>query len=206
MQLARDLHDWLGHEVTGLVLEAQAARVAGREPGDVDRALQHIEEAGVRVLDSIDRALCWLRDGAGTAETTDGEQMPVITDIPVLVSRFETLGSIGVDLDLDDRARAVRPEIAGTVHRIVLEALTNVRRHAPTARHVAVEIRRNGAHLIVRVFNDGARRQGLLRRTRAGGTGLRVLAERVAALGGTWWAGPAGQSGWAVHVVLPVVP
>jgi len=203
LQLASDLHDWLGHELTGLVLEAQAARVAGRTPTDVERALGHIEEAGVRVLDSIDRALCWLRSGG---EAAQHERSMVIADLPALVTRFEGVGPIAVELQLDEQVVDVRPEISGTVYRVVLEALTNVRRHAPTARQVSVEIRRNGAHLIVRVTNDGARRQALLRRARPGGTGLRGLAERVAALGGTSWAGPLGPAGWAVHVVLPVVP
>ncbi|WP_027932958.1 sensor histidine kinase [Amycolatopsis thermoflava] len=205
VQLASDLHDWLGHEVTGLVLEAQAARLPSRAPGDAHRALERIEEAGVRVLDSIDKALCWLRHGDGAPGMVDVERTPWASDLPALVQRFEALGQTRVRLELDDQAEDVRPEIAGTIHRVVLEALTNVRRHAPEARQVSVAVRRDGAHLVVRVANDGVRRQGLLKRARAGGSGLRGLAERVATLGGTAWAGPVGQAGWAVHVVLPVV-
>ncbi|WP_235716055.1 sensor histidine kinase [Amycolatopsis sp. ATCC 39116] len=205
MQLASDLHDWLGHEVTGLVLEAQAARLPGRAPGDAHRALERIEEAGVRVLDSIDKALCWLRHGENAPGMADVERSRWLPDLPALVQRFEALGPIRVRLELDERAEEARPEIAGTIRRVVLEALTNVRRHAPEARQVSVAVRRNGAHLLVRVVNDGVRRQGLLKRARAGGSGLRGLAERVVALGGTAWAGPVGQAGWAVHVVIPVV-
>ncbi|OXM74263.1 MULTISPECIES: sensor histidine kinase [Amycolatopsis] len=205
VRLASDLHDWLGHEVTGLVLEAQAARINDREPVEVRRALERIEGAGVRVLDSIDRALCWLRADDGAAGMVDWERQATMADIPALVNRFGALGSVRVELDLDDQVRDVRPEIARTVHRIVLEALTNVRRHAPAARQVSVAVRRNGAHVIVRVVNDGVRRQGLLKRARGGGSGLRGLAERAIALGGTSWAGPMGQAGWAVHAVLPVV-
>ncbi|GHE99373.1 hypothetical protein GCM10017786_35640 [Amycolatopsis deserti] len=205
LRLASDLHDWLGHEVTGLVLEAQAARINDREPGEVRRALERIEEAGVRVLDSVDRALCWLRADDRTAGMLEWERSATVSDIPALVNRFEAFGSVRVELDLDDQVRDVRPEITRTVHRIVLEALTNVRRHAPAARQVSVAVRRNGAHVIVRVVNDGVRRQGLLKRARGGGSGLQGLAERAIALGGTSWAGPMGQAGWAVHAVLPVV-
>ncbi|NIH86041.1 sensor histidine kinase [Amycolatopsis granulosa] len=204
LQLARELHDWLGHEVTGLVLEAQAARLAGRPAGEVEHALRRIEEAGVRVLDCVDNALCWLRAGGEVAATTGGGRSMAITDLPALVRRFEGLGSIGVVLNLDERAREVGPDVAATVYRVVLEALTNVRRHAPAAREVSVEVRRNAGHLIVRVVNDGVRRQGLLKRGRAGGSGLDALMQRVAALGGKSWAGRVGSAGWAVHVVVPV--
>ncbi|NIH83039.1 sensor histidine kinase [Amycolatopsis viridis] len=203
LQLARELHDWLGHEVTGLVLEAQAARLADRPAGEVEHSLQRIEEAGVRVLDCVDKALCRLRTGGEVVGTTGGERSTGIADLPALVRRFEGLGSIGVVLNLDDQARDVSPDVAGTVYRVVLEALTNVRRHAPAAREVSVEVRRNAGHLIVRVVNDGVRRQGLLKRGRAGGSGLTALMQRVAALGGTSWAGPVGSAGWAIHVVVP---
>jgi signal transduction histidine kinase len=204
LRLAGDLHDWLAHEVTGLVLEAQAARVPGREPVDFGAAFKNIEDAGVRVLDSIDRALQWLRSGGIADDGTEDERLPAIADLPALVSRFEALGACDVRLELDDRTADVRPEIARTAYRIVLEGLTNVRRHAPAAREVAVSVRRNGACLVVRLSNDGLRRPGIFRRSPAGGTGLRGLGERVTALGGTWWAGPAGPVGWVLHVVLPV--
>ncbi|GAB3584406.1 histidine kinase [Amycolatopsis endophytica] len=204
LRLARDLHDWLAHEVTGLILEAQAARVPGRGPVDSDSALKNIEDAGVRVLDSIDKVLQWLRAEGDIEDGAEGETLPTIADLPGLVSRFEALGSFDVRLEFDERTAGLQPEVTSTAYRIVLEALTNVRRHAPAARQVVVEVHRNGAHLIVRVANDGLRRSGRFRRSRAGGTGLRGLGERITALGGTLWAGPVGPVGWALHAVLPV--
>ncbi|MDQ0377895.1 sensor histidine kinase [Amycolatopsis thermophila] len=204
MQLARDLHDWVAHEVTGLVLEAQAALIPGNTEDAVGRALVNIEAAGVRVLGSIDKALVWLRSDGIAADPPHDERLPTLADLRALVGRFGTLGSTEVRLELDDQISEVPAEVAGIAYRIVLEALTNVRRHAPRAREVSVDVHANGPHLIVRVTNDGVRRPGLLRRSQAGGTGLRGLAEGVTALGGTVWAGPAGSAGWAVHAVLPV--
>jgi len=203
LQLARDLHDWLGHEMTGLVLEAQAARMPGQSATATHASLQRIEEAGVRVLESIDRTLDWLR-GRALDDLPAVRQFTTIGDIAVMVGRFEALGGTGVRLEVDDRAAEVSPELASTSCRVVLEALTNVRRHAPDAREVSVDVHRSGNHLIVRVANDGSRRPSLLRRHRAGGAGLRGLGERVTALGGTLWSGPVGPAGWAVHAVLPL--
>ncbi|WP_431984084.1 histidine kinase dimerization/phosphoacceptor domain-containing protein [Streptomyces qinglanensis] len=61
LQMARVLHDSVAHEVTGMVLDVQVAQVAPQDPGESRALLSRVEEAGLRALDSMGRALQTLR-------------------------------------------------------------------------------------------------------------------------------------------------
>ncbi len=103
------------------------------------------------------------------------------------------------------------PAVAGMAHRVLTEALTNVRRHAPAATRVQIRVAHSRlgeeAAITVSVTNDGvpqpARPGGLNRRRHGGGFGLLGLRERVEALGGTLQARPAEQDGWQLTATIP---
>jgi signal transduction histidine kinase len=198
VQLARDLHDWLAHEMTGIVLTAQAGGLDARDPVEAARAFHQIEEAGVRGLAAMDRALRLLSVADDGAETTD--RQPTLADVVEVADRFSLTGPVTVDVAIDDTLDDLRPEVLATVHRVVVESLTNVRRHATTATDVRIEVAREGPGLRVLVRDNGgkpAHRFG-----RRGGSGLVGLGARVEALGGTLTAGPAA-AGWAVLAQVP---
>ncbi|GAA3038620.1 hypothetical protein GCM10020000_16020 [Streptomyces olivoverticillatus] len=89
--------------------------------------------------------------------------------------------------------------------RVVVEALTNVRRHAPDASEVRVKVARTADALTVEVVDDGTERRALSGRAeRRGGLGLPGLAERVESLGGTLRAGARDGGGWRLTAELPV--
>ncbi|MFI1742404.1 sensor histidine kinase [Streptomyces sioyaensis] len=205
LEVARDLHDFVAHEVTGIVLEAQAAQL-GEDPGPAEHRalLERIEQAGLRALDSMDRTVATLREADGRPWEEPGPtRLHGLADLPELLDRFSAMSPAEVTLSLaDEVADALAPEAEDTAYRVVLEALTNVRRHAPRAGRVEVCAGRTaegGVEISIAdhagpAAPDGAR-QG-------GGTGLAGLAERVGALGGALEAGPYAQ-GWRVRCVLP---
>ncbi|WP_199747908.1 sensor histidine kinase, partial [Actinomadura sp. WAC 06369] len=138
LALARDLHDFVAHEVTGIVLEAQAAQLRDLD-ADGSRGVQRrIEEAALRALDSMDETLRALRD-----EGPSGDLPPTrlygLGDLPELVGRFGGTGVPHAELDMDPALPGrLSREADGTAYRLVLEALTNVRRHARRATRVRV--------------------------------------------------------------------
>ncbi|MEV4747972.1 histidine kinase [Streptosporangium sp. NPDC049248] len=246
LDVARDLHDFVAHEVTGIVLEAQAAQLADQDPEGARALAVRVEEAGLRALASMDHMVSALRDpDERAAAEPPPTRMYGLADLPDLVGRFSATGGIPAELQqaeesADDRSAAPdsdpngeRPEnpagtlpreIESTAYAVVLEALTNVRRHAPSATRVLVStVRTADPALEVSVVDDGVAGAGVLtvwrggaggdRRDRpqaltgqdrpAGGTGLISLAERVEALGGTLSTGRHGK-GWQVRAVLPV--
>ncbi|WP_308116959.1 histidine kinase [Pseudonocardia sp. WMMC193] len=198
MELARELHDVVAHQVTGIVVAAQAASVVARtSPDDVDRALAAIERAGTDALTAMRQMVGVLRGGEEATRTLGAE----LGEIPDLIARFDPSGEL-VRLRADPGfAHAVLPAgVAATGFRVVQEALTNVRRHAPEATAVEVEIGIGAEELRVAVRNDGVR----ARREGGGGFGITGMAERVAALNGALTAGPAGPGTWAVDARVPL--
>ncbi|MGJ5894715.1 sensor histidine kinase [Streptomyces niveiscabiei] len=131
LELARDLHDFVAHHVTGIIVHANAAlMVQETSPEQVKPLLEGISRAGGETLDSMRRLVRVLREEDHEA-ARPGE---LLTELDRLVGAFAGHGT-EARLDVEDTVRGVRlaPEVETSVHRVVQEALTNVRRHAPGA-------------------------------------------------------------------------
>ncbi|MBB1251820.1 sensor histidine kinase [Streptomyces alkaliterrae] len=208
LELARDLHDFVAHHVTGIVVQAQAARtIRETAPERLDPLLEGIERAGAETLESMRRLVRVLREEDGGTVRPEN----LLTELGVLVSVFgerEGGGTATLEVAADARSVRLAPEVETSVHRLVQEALTNVARHAPGAPGVRVtmglsEGHREGAWLVVRVVNGPADRTpppgG------RGGFGLVGLRERVEAVGGGLDVGPTESGGWRVVGRFPVL-
>ena len=197
LELARELHDVVGHHVTGMVVLAQASRfTSGASPDSpADRALAEIEAAGLETLTSVRRLIGLLRTDPSTATG------PRLTDIERLVEDLRTTHP-STDLIIDETVRAewVPADLAVTVQRLVQEAATNVRRHGDPASRAQFTLARNG-----RIFELVVTNRMLRPTTADAGYGLVGMRERVDALGGTFRAGADGNGAWSVHVQLPIL-
>jgi len=203
LDLARELHDAAAHHITGIVLQAQAARIASRKRTEtLDDALAGIEAAGTDALTSMRRVIGLLRDAGDASGRTHGPEQ-----LAELVERFSRRGPAArpaVRLRLPDGPAdpAWPPEVVTTVYRVVQEALTNVAQHAAGAREVTVTLAHDRQAITVEVTDD-APPAGPRRLPTAGGYGLVGMRERIEALGGTLSAGPGPEAGWSVLATLP---
>ncbi|MFJ8433586.1 sensor histidine kinase [Kitasatospora sp. NPDC094019] len=209
LELAHDLHDFVAHDVSGMVAQAQAGTVlAAFDPVRAAALFERIEQAGLQALASLDRTVLLLRsedgseDGDGGGDGHERSPQPGLAELTELTQRFTDSGDVVARLDAPVGESAVPREVAATAYRIVVEALTNVRRHAPAARAVDVTVRSEGRRLTVRVRDDGGGASPPSG-ARRGGSGLAGLAARVEALGGTLTAGREGD-GWQVAVAIPL--
>jgi signal transduction histidine kinase len=201
LQLARELHDFVAHHVTGIVVAAQAAQVvAAHDPARALASLSAIEAAGAETLASTRRLVGMMReDGDGAQPGADGAALRE------LVAGFSRTGP-PVYFRADDTVDRVAPEVAVSAHRIVLEALTNVRRHAAGASRVDVDVRCTEGGLLIVVRDDGCGGGDHPAGPRGGpgGFGLLGLTERADAVGGRLTAGPHAGGGWEVTALLPI--
>jgi signal transduction histidine kinase len=196
LALARELHDVVAHHVTGIVVQAQAARlVAETRPDAVEPALVAIEQAGSDAMRAMRNLVGSLRDDAGPAPTAPTAGLGEVRE---LATRSASMG-LPVRLHADG-VESLAGEHAASVHRIVQEAITNTRRHARGATRIDVWIAERDDELWVVVADDGEpRRPGSWR----AGYGLTGMAERTHALGGRFFAGPHRDRGWVVQARLP---
>ena len=84
LELARELHDVVAHHVAGIVVQAQAARIAAaRHPESLDTTLASIESAGHDALAAMRRVVGLLRDPSDSSGRAPGPEQ--LSD---LVGRF----------------------------------------------------------------------------------------------------------------------
>lgn len=173
-RLARDLHDVVAHHVSLIAVRAETAPYT--EPD--------LEPAGRRVLAEVASearlALDELRGVLGILGRADEgarSPQPTLADVAALVERAVRSGQ-QVHLDGDVHTAVAAP-VGYAAYRVVQEALTNARKHAPGAV-VDVTVAMTSDLLEVSVANpvaDAASEIG-------GGRGLIGMRERVEALGG----------------------
>ncbi|MEV0616270.1 histidine kinase [Nonomuraea sp. NPDC050404] len=199
LDLARDLHDFVAHDVSAIVAQAQAGQLTAlRDPERAVAMFARIEQAGLRSLASMDQAVDALHPNARAGLSP----LPGLRELPELAARYSAAGPARVRLQVAEGIEVPR-EAATVAYRVVVEALTNVRRHAGRATTVGVDLRPGPrGELEVTVTDDGGGKGGAHPAGRTRGWGLSGLADRVRGLGGTLTYGPY-EEGWRVRAVLP---
>ncbi|MFF7647510.1 histidine kinase [Streptomyces canus] len=205
LAMAADLHDFVAHHVTGILVQSQVAQLlAMSDPERLSGILKDVERSATEALASMRRTVGLMREAP---ETGDSDRRPTgdLAALPELVEGFG--GPVGPkaalrrDLSVPD---GLPYEVQAAAHRVVQEALTNVRRHAADATEVTVGLAYDGRVLEVTVRDDGRGGTQLPPAARGGGFGLVGLTERVTALGGELRTGPrSDRKGWDVTAILP---
>jgi signal transduction histidine kinase len=192
-RIARELHDIIAHHLSVVVLQAAGARASGKP---AEAALEKIEHSGRQALAETRRLLGVLRD---TDEETGLAPQPGISELGALADIVRATG-LPVNLVIDGDPAALPAAVDVSAYRIVQEALTNVLKHAGSAR-ADVTIGCADEAVTIEITDDGTEPR---QQTRADGHGLAGMRERVAIFGGEFHAGPRAGRGFAVQARLPL--
>ena len=194
-RLAGEMHDVVTHRVSLMVLQAGALGITAPDEA-TRRAAEELRAAGCQALDE-------LRDLVGILRTApDGDQTPAIPALAALIAESTTVGTPAELVQEGDPALA-SPVVARTAYRIVREALTNVRKHAPGA-DVLVRVSYGESKVRLSVRNTPvAGRPGSDLAATGSGLGLASLRQRIELVHGTLRAGPAADGGFCLEATLP---
>lgn len=191
-RLAREIHDTLGHYLTVIHVQLEAARaLLHHEP---DRGLLAINRAQALAKDglaAVRQSVKALREDARVEGIA--EQLASLVDASRDESFRATFTSTGIP-------RPVSAAVALALHRTALEALTNVRRHAAATRVSFTLAYRDDGRVELLVEDDG---QGTA--TTEGGFGLTGIRERAEQLGGAVTYRTAPGAGFILHMEVPDV-
>jgi signal transduction histidine kinase len=200
VRIARELHDVVAHNVSLMVVQAQALAATGG-PETQHQTLGHVADLGREALSEMHRMLGVLRLQDGDA--AEREPQPGVRDLPTLVERTRQAG-LETTLTVEGVARELPAAVDLSVYRIVQEALTNVIRHAH-ATHAAVTLAYSPQALEVTVLDDGTAAHGTHANGDApGGHGLVGMRERVSLFGGELETGPRTYGGgFRVRALIP---
>ncbi|MBO0914536.1 histidine kinase [Streptomyces laculatispora] len=194
-QLARELHDSVGHALSAVTLQAGAARrVLDSDPEFVREALTAIEETTRRTVGELDSVLGLLRHGAEDAAAPAG---PGLDALDGLLARC----GVPVSYTAEGDQGAVAEAVAREAYRIVQEGLSNALRHGGRGAPVRLRITVRTEELEIVMDSPLPERPPPLRP--GGGHGLPGIAERAVLLGGRTGAGPH-DGGWRLTACLPL--
>jgi signal transduction histidine kinase len=192
---AGEMHDVVTHRVSLMVLQAGALRLTA--PDEATRqAAEELRGAGCQALDE-------LRDLVGILRTApEGDETPSVADFATLVAESTEVGTPAELVEDGDPALA-SPVVGRTAYRIVREALTNVRKHAPGAR-VTVRVEYDAAQVRLTIRNTpptGEPNSALV--GTGSGLGIANLRQRIELVHGTLRAKRAPDGGFCVEATLP---
>lgn len=188
-RVARDIHDGLGHHLTVVGMQVQAARaVLSSDPARADGLLSQAEDQARRALVSVRESVAALREARPE---------------PWLSAQLESLAAEGVSsgpstsVEVRGRERRLDDEVQVALFRAAQEGLTNIRKHA-NAHAAVIRLTYRADVVSLEVRDDGRGLDGT-----AGGFGLVGIRERVEDLGGSLSVESAPGSGVAVRVEMP---
>ncbi|WP_405088793.1 sensor histidine kinase [Microbispora sp. NBC_01389] len=192
-RIAREMHDIVAHSISMIAVQAETAPYTLADLGDDGRKeFAEIAATARGTLTEMRRLLGVLRAEA-PPETAP---QPGLARLPALIEQHGG----EVDLDVVGEVRELPQAVNISAYRIIQEALTNARQHAPGAR-VSIEVAYRPALLALRIADDGP---GPAEKTpEASGHGLIGMRERATALGGWFVAGPGPEGGFLLQAGLP---
>ena len=193
-EVARELHDVVAHSLSVIVVQAEGAKaLATKKPEAAIEALDVIARTGRSSIEEMRRIVSLLR---GESDADFGPS-PSLPQIPEMVAK----AGPRITLEMPEELPPVPESLGLTVFRVVQESVTNFLKHAgPTAQAIAT-ITCEPEAIDIRVTDDGV---GVQASTEGRGAGVRGMRERVAAMGGTFKAGPRTGGGYEVKVRLPL--
>ncbi len=220
-RIARELHDVVAHHISMIAVQAETARLT--TPGLTDAGVQRFAAIGDTAragLTEMRRLLGVLREDAqvtadalggaagegaeiATQHTPDRQPQPGLPQLAELVDDAREASGCAARLIVSGQVTRLDPGVELAAYRIVQEALTNARRHAPGAA-VDVELRYTDGVLWLQVRDNGP---GLSPDPASAGSltghGLLGMRERAVAAGGSLRAGNAPGGGFCVGAELP---
>jgi signal transduction histidine kinase len=207
LRIARELHDVLGHHLSLINVQAGVGlHLMDSRPEQAREALTAIKTASSEALREVRAVLGVLRPEEEAAPRQPALGLDRLEDL--------TAGAgIPVTTTIAGTRRPLPAEVDRAAYRIVQEALTNVRRHAP-AGSAEVCVSYEPAQLRLSVRNTPAGPPATVPGSAApagepgagsttAGSGIAGMRARAEALGGTLEAGPLDGGGFVVSAVLP---
>jgi signal transduction histidine kinase len=201
-RIAREMHDIVAHSISRIAVEAETAPYTIKDLSDPARqGFEQIATTARETLTEMRRLLGVLRtDGRSGRDTAP---QPGLARVPELLAEHRAAGGT-VDLDVIGHAVPLAAAVDLSAYRILQEALTNARTHAPGAT-VRIELAYQPSVLFIRISDDGP---GVDEPTDgpSGGHGLVGMRERAVMLGGWLNTGRATEGGFLIEAGLPLDP
>ncbi|UNK45282.1 sensor histidine kinase [Arthrobacter sulfonylureivorans] len=196
-ELARELHDSVGHALTVTTLQATAAEaLLGRDPDGAARAMRAVADTGRSALAELDRVIGILRAPGAQVENPAG-----LRQLPGYLDHMEDQG-LHVEREFETQMLEEVPAAASApAFKILQEGLTNTLKYA-SPREPVLHIHPIGRYLQIRLVNPIAESSDAAA-PRPSGRGIAGMQERARLAGGSTRSQLAGGR-WILSVDIPL--
>jgi signal transduction histidine kinase len=185
-RIARDIHDGLGHYLTTIAVQLEAARtLLPTDPAQAAATIARAERQSREALDEVRRSVRTLRSDAPPPDLRDS--LAGLVAESGLAARFHIHGD----------PRPLPPAAVDALFRTAQEGLTNVRKHAGT-KQVRVTLSYETPVTSLMIEDEGRGSGGS-----SGGFGLTGLRERLEAIGGRLHAANRPEGGFLLKAEIP---
>jgi signal transduction histidine kinase len=190
-RLAREIHDNLGHTLTIVNVQIEAAKVV--MDSDPRRALDAMNKA----QELTQKGLTRVRESVAALRESPVSSRPLQEAIASLVKETQSNGIV-TEFNVAGEPQALEHKVALALYRVAQEGLTNVRRHARASRvDVLLDFQPRELRLEVKDNGVGAAET-------AGGFGLLGIRERMQLLGGRLEIRTALGKGFCLAASVPL--
>jgi len=198
-RLAREIHDTLGHTLTGIIMGSDASlALFDAAPEEAKKRLQVVAQAARDGLNDVRRSIKALRPDAL-------EKASLAEALETLIANFKETTSAEIVYDQQAGPLVFAQDEEDTLYRVIQEGMTNAVRHGH-ATEICIRLTRRDNLLTVDIRDNGTGSGGEVTE----GFGLRHMRERLELLGGSLTCGERGEleengtRGFYIIVSLPI--
>lgn len=171
-RLAREIHDGLGHQMTTINMQLEAAlAVLDKTPEKAREILGISQELARHSMHEIRKSVKHLQEGLNSRE--------VLSEQVSFIMRNAEVTGLECTLEVNGEEVQVTPEISLTILRVLQEAISNILKHS-RARKLSVVLDYSNRTQIFLVIQD----DGIGLQTNKKGFGMKSMQERVSSISG----------------------
>lgn len=189
-RLAREIHDTLGHALTGIAAGLDACAML------IDSAPEHAKQQLSRIRETARRGIVDVRRSIKKLRPNDLEKLSFKDAIMSMTTGFAASSGIDVSFTMVGLPTDLREDQQEVLYRVMQESLTNAYRHGGASK-VSISIGGGEGRLRIVIADNGRGCDDV-----KPGFGLRHMRERLELLHGTlnYWS----DEGFIVEVVIPL--
>lgn len=171
-RIARDLHDTIGHGLTGTIMGLEMVQVLMDD--DLDKAKEMISNLKERSREDLIR----VREVVNTLNPNENISKG-IESLQELISSFKASTNVEIDFEIQGQVIKTNPNINIVLYRLIQEGITNATRHGKASK-ILIRLKYNNNDLDLYIKDNGSGVEEIKK-----GYGLKSMEDRVFSLGGT---------------------
>ncbi|WP_252505001.1 sensor histidine kinase [Sporosarcina sp. Marseille-Q4943] len=190
-EIAREIHDTVGHKMTALVVQLQVAHeMAERDAGKAKEVIAVCEQLTRDSLHELRVSVRTLKE--------DGRGMSFHEVLQELLDEFSAMTQMETSLSLNSDSSAIPSPLQPTIKRVVQEGLTNAKKHG-NAGVCLVDIQVENTEIRLTIKDDGIGQKNI-----HPNFGLINMKERVAEHGGSFAIRSEEGEGFRIYITFPI--